>query len=224
MSELSNSLSGCLSGICEWAEWFCEWVESGFVSSWVKWVWAQESASSGLSCDRLRGESAHHTSHTVQCNAHIVHPCNTVIGTPTHCNVYTACQPVHRSIEFSTLYNQMWTSVFTTVLKNFAWHSVPYEHVLVLWLSTNQDTGVQTTQKICKGTKFLKSYSVFCKRLLLRQSVQKAQNSANCSVLQTQCPVQCTDNVRYTELSTHIAQPFMHTVECTQSTHCSENA
>ena len=99
-----------------------------------------------------------------------------------------------------------------------------YEHVLVLWLSTNQDTGVQTTQKICKGTKFLKSYSVFCKCLLLRQSVQKAQNSANCSVLQTQCPVQCTDNVRYTELSTHIAQPFMHTVECTQSTHCSGNA
>ena len=54
--------------------------------------------------------------------------------------------------------------------------------------------------------------------------MQKAQNSANCSVLQTQCPVQCTDDVKYTELSTHIAQPFMHTAEGTQSTHCSENA
>ena len=172
---------------------------------------AQESASSGLSCDRLRGESAHHTSHTVQCNAHIVHPCNTVIGTPTHCYVYTACQPVHRSIEFSTL--QMLTSVFTTVLKNFAWHIVLYEHVLVLWLSTNQDTGVQTTQKICKGTEFLKSYSVFCKCLLLRQSVQKAQNSANCSVLQTQCQIYRIVHTHCTTVHAHSGVHTEHTLQ-----------
>ena len=50
-------------------KWFWEWAD---------WVWvagAQESASSGLSCDRLRGESAHHTSHsTEKCTqVHIAH-------------------------------------------------------------------------------------------------------------------------------------------------------